>query len=137
MCEVYNCAPSTGYVKKKCRCDSCVSWKQGRDAKRDRTNEPWYKPQSPEYRKQYYKNNKEKWVEQNAARRSRVYDTSLEERSKCRPFYEEAQRLTEDTGVPHEVDHIIPLSRGGSHSPDNLQVITAKENRKKSNKIEP
>ena len=135
MCEVHGCAPSTGYVKKKCRCDVCVSWKQDRDAKRDRTNEPWYKSQSPEYRKQYYENNKEKFREANAARRAKIYNTPLEERSLCKSFYDEADRLTKETGVPHEVDHIIPLSRGGSHSPDNIQVITAEENRKKSNNI--
>jgi len=35
----------------------------------------------------------------------------------------------------HEVDHIIPLSKGGKHHEDNLQYLTVKENRRKSNKI--
>lgn len=30
-----------------------------------------------------------------------------------------------------EVDHTVPLSRGGSHHPDNLQVVPAKWNRSK------
>ena len=34
----------------------------------------------------------------------------------------------------YEVDHIIPLSKGGKHHPDNLQYLTVSENRKKSNK---
>jgi 5-methylcytosine-specific restriction endonuclease McrA len=35
----------------------------------------------------------------------------------------------------YEVDHIIPISKGGSHSLDNLQYLTKEENRRKSNKI--
>ncbi len=50
-----------------------------------------------------------------------------------------AQQLSAETGIPHEVDHIIPL-RGrnvcGLHREDNLQVIPASENRKKNNKFE-
>lgn len=35
----------------------------------------------------------------------------------------------------YEVDHIIPLSKGGIHHQDNLQILTKEVNRKKSNKI--
>jgi len=35
----------------------------------------------------------------------------------------------------YEVDHIIPISKGGLHTLENLQYLTASENRKKSNKI--
>jgi hypothetical protein len=34
-----------------------------------------------------------------------------------------------------EVDHIIPLSKGGRHHVTNLQYLTVTENRKKWNKI--
>lgn len=51
------------------------------------------------------------------------------------PFYEEARRLTRETGIDHEVDHIIPLAFGGLHSALNLQVLTAVENRIKGNKV--
>lgn len=33
----------------------------------------------------------------------------------------------------YEVDHIIPLSRGGRHHEDNLQYLLKKDNRKKNN----
>ena len=35
----------------------------------------------------------------------------------------------------YEVDHIIPISKGGLHSLTNLQYLTKSENRRKSNKI--
>lgn len=46
-------------------------------------------------------------------------------------FYAEAIRLTEETGIRHEVDHIIPICEGGMHRPENLQVLPWLENRKK------
>lgn len=38
-------------------------------------------------------------------------------------FYAEAKRLTRETGIRHEVDHIIPLASGGHHHHDNLQIL--------------
>lgn len=35
----------------------------------------------------------------------------------------------------YEVDHIIPLSRGGLHHQDNLQYLLKEENRRKNNRI--
>jgi 5-methylcytosine-specific restriction endonuclease McrA len=50
-------------------------------------------------------------------------------------IYEEARRLTKITGIPHEVDHKIPIVRGGLHHQDNLQILTRKENRQKGSKL--
>jgi hypothetical protein len=35
----------------------------------------------------------------------------------------------------YEVNHIIPISKGGPHHQDNLQYLTVTENRKKGNKV--
>lgn len=35
----------------------------------------------------------------------------------------------------YEVDHVIPISKGGLHVLENLQYLTAQENRRKSNKL--
>jgi hypothetical protein len=46
-------------------------------------------------------------------------------------FYSQAVRLTERFGFQFEVDHILPIAKGGSHAPSNLQVLPMKINRAK------
>jgi len=46
-------------------------------------------------------------------------------------IYAECRRISNETGIPHEVDHIIPIAKGGLHHQDNLQIITKEENRRK------
>lgn len=72
-----------------------------------------------------------------ARRRCRIRDAFDEtaNQRKINEIYCESKRLTEETGIPHEVDHIIPISKGGKHHEDNLQIITMSENRKKHTKI--
>lgn len=51
-------------------------------------------------------------------------------------YYALATRLTELTGEPYQVDHIVALANGGKHHQDNLQVLPARLNRQKSTKTE-
>jgi hypothetical protein len=74
-----------------------------------------------------------------AKRRNAVptwFDTIKEDVQK---IYIEARTKTLETGIPHEVDHIIPLVSDyvcGLHVPNNLRVITRYENRSKQNKLQ-
>lgn len=45
------------------------------------------------------------------------------------------QRIYENCPVGYEVDHIVPISKGGLHHQDNLQYLTKEANRRKGNKL--
>ena len=55
---------------------------------------------------------------------------------KMNAIYKECKRISEETGILHHVDHIIPLNGrivSGLHVETNLQIITAHENLSKHN----
>lgn len=57
------------------------------------------------------------------------------EMGKINEIYKRCVVLEKKTGIPHHVDHILPLHGklvSGLHVPSNLQILTAKENMRKS-----
>jgi len=96
-----------------------------------------------EYSKTWRQNNPGKQNAKTARRRAMLLQATPrwlteEHKKQIETIYNEAARLTRDTGIPHEVDHIIPLQGidcRGLHVPWNLQILTQKENAKKNNKI--
>jgi|688.fasta_scaffold622112_3 hypothetical protein len=69
-------------------------------------------------------------------RRKKAATPSWVSKKDFEPIYNEAKKLSKETGINHEVDHIIPLKGEyvcGLHVPQNLQIITEYENGKKFN----
>jgi len=89
----------------------------------------------------WYQNNKAKKNHYTAMRRTIKLHATVKWANfeKIKEIYKEARRLTEITGTKHHVDHIIPLVNDlvcGLHVENNLQILTAKDNYNKNNKIE-
>jgi hypothetical protein len=95
-----------------------------------------------EYKDRYKAKNPELFKVHVNARRRRLREAqpdwlTKEQRMAIRETYALAQKMTENTGVQHEVDHIIPLhgkNISGLHVPWNLQVMPYMDNRRKNNK---
>lgn len=51
-------------------------------------------------------------------------------------LYDLCQTISRATGIPHDVDHIIPLCRGGSHATHNLRIIPERANCVKGGRLE-
>ena len=86
----------------------------------------------------WYNKNKAKVHASSKAREAGLHKDyiALPEHSKAivRGIYEASQRVSECLGVPFHVDHTVPISKGGTHSPENLQIVPAKWNLQKGNR---
>jgi 5-methylcytosine-specific restriction endonuclease McrA len=90
--------------------------------------------------KEYYHKNRDymrmkavtKDIKKRALKKEQLANLTEEEKNKVKMIYKKSHELS----VGWQVDHIIPLSRGGLHYPDNLQIVTRKYNGQKSNKLE-
>ena len=90
------------------------------------------------YDKKRYNENKHVYIQRVAKRKAaQLLATPLWASTEIiNAIYKKAKQMTVDTGVQHHVDHIIPLKSKvvcGLHVESNLQILTAKQNRSKSN----
>ena len=95
------------------------------------------------YKQKYKQNNPELYKELVNFRRRRFRDATpkwltAEDKMEIRLKYRLAIEMSRRTGIPHAVDHDLPLNGEtvcGLHVPSNLRVITQTENLEKSNKL--
>jgi 5-methylcytosine-specific restriction endonuclease McrA len=154
--KVYDGIPckSCGSTKKHVSSYSCVECNIKRSIHKLYNNELMAKYRTKEKLKKYWENNKDKAKQiddrYNSSEKGKITNTNKAATRRARtknqlPFdadfdiikniYAECRKLSLETGIPHEVDHIIPIAKGGLHHQDNLQIITMNENRKKGSNI--
>lgn len=144
--RAFMCAP--------CVAQHCADWRK----KTPNAFKGWYennKERRADYWRTWYEGNKghraasyAQWAKQNKhivnaliarrnARKLRATPAWANEEA-IRAIYAEAARLTLETGIRHEVDHIYPLQSDvvcGLHCEANLQILTKVENIRKGNRM--
>ena len=79
--------------------------------------------------------------EADTVRKNRIREVSANYRAKLKSQTpenvdrEEIKKFYKNCPLGHEVDHIIPISKGGLHVLENLQYLTVTENRRKGSKL--
>ena len=120
--------------------------------KRQKTYRDSHKEEAKKYSEKYRKENRPELLKKKRAyqrknlaahvARAKAYKYKIKEeynklskknRNTISTIYEANQRISECLGVAFHVDHIKPLSKGGEHAPENLQIVPAKWNLSKSN----
>lgn len=142
------------YMCASCVTQHCAGWR----TKNPEAFKDWYednKQHRADYWREWYEENKEyraasyaQWAKQNphiinaliAKRTARKLQAtpSWANEEVIRAIYAEAARLTRETGIRHEVDHIYPLQSDvvcGLHCETNLQILTKVDNIRKGNRV--
>jgi len=102
-----------------------------------------WRTENPELAKviqdKWIQNNKHRFVaynsKQRARRKSQTIALDIEERLIINEIYMARKRISNCTGIQFHVDHIYPLSKGGFHKLSNLQLLPARINIRKGNKL--
>lgn len=97
-----------------------------------------HKLQAQLYNKQYVSKNRGLINYLNNLRHKRIKQATPKwsNLKMIKEIYNQSVFIQQQTGIEHEVDHIIPISNRlvcGLHVPNNLRIITATENQKKTN----
>jgi len=96
-----------------------------------------WRDSNKDYQNTWCRNNKAKKSMYEAKRRditnNAVRNMSSDEIDGINNLYTIAQEASVTTGYNWEVDHVVPLSKGGLHTLNNLQVVPATWNRSKKN----
>jgi hypothetical protein len=106
-----------------------------------RKNREANREQHNAYNREYFANNKDKRASYQAKRKATILQRTPAWDPDAHLIiakYQLAAMFTCETGIPHHVDHIIPLQGknvSGLHVFSNLRVIPGADNVKKSNKF--
>lgn len=130
---------------KVCRLEHNRKWVEVNKDRHSELTSSWYERNKDQHlvnSKQWYASNRHRKLATTTAREQRCKQATpvWVDKEAVLAMYEEAQRKTLETGIQHDVDHIIPLQGklvSGLHVQHNLQVITSAENKRKAAKYTP
>jgi hypothetical protein len=131
---------------KERRLATAKSWRDNNKEKSNAAIAAWREANAERYAQyfvEYRENNRAKvnakWMKRYTAKKNRTPNwLTAEQFKQIETEYALAEWCSKVMGEPYHVDHIVPLQGetvSGLHVPWNLQVITAKENRSKSNAL--
>jgi hypothetical protein len=118
------------------------AWQQRNPEKEASKAAAWRKAnpeRAREIRLRYYANNRDKCIQRVVERTQAARTPPWADKDITASIYELARIYSRALGEPFHVDHIVPLqgkSVCGLHWHGNLQLLTASENRMKSNRLE-
>lgn len=128
---------------KVCRLEHNRKWVADNQDRHGELTRSWYGGNKDHHlakSKEWYEANRHRKLASTTAREKRcvLATPAWADREAIVAMYEKAKRMTLETGIQHDVDHVIPL-RGkivsGLHTHENLQVITSVENKRKAAKF--
>ena len=127
-------------------CQECLRSRNRKRTKKDYWTDygnDVYKEKKREYSREWYEQNKLQKNDSNAKRKKVLKRASVAtEKGKVeiKKIQLRTQLFTLTTGIPHELDHIIPLMHplvSGLHVPANLQILTREQNKAKGTRFVP
>lgn len=144
-------------VKNRCHCSQCMEERLEKARASRQAWEARNRDKLSHKHRAYHAVNKERRAAENKIWRQNNLDRGAASAAKRRAaklqatppwadldaiaaFYAVARRLTDETGIAHHVDHIVPLQHPlicGLHVENNLQILTTDDNIAKSNRWTP
>ena len=128
-------------ICKVCRKAHNKAWLSNNKDRHKELTRKWYEENKEthlENSKKRYEADKSKALEKYYARELRTKQAMplWADRTEIARIFRDAKKVTIETGIKYEVDHIVPITGKtvcGLHTPHNLQIITATENKRKYN----
>lgn len=128
---------------KVCRLNHNRKWLAKNKDLHNELTRSWYERNKDQHlvnSKEWYAANRHRKLATTTARELRCKQATPAwvDREAIIKIYAEAKQKTQETGIQHDVDHIVPLQGktvSGLHVPWNLRVIPSAENKRKAAKL--